>query len=124
MDRETDDAIHHRLRNDVGRSAIGERSQDVAHRADASLLEQERAHGELAPLNEDAEHDLPFGDEEAVATDEIALAHGGVRLERGMRDRRDVDEMGSHGSATLSPIDERTTNPAALQKPAYAHQIP
>jgi hypothetical protein len=87
------------LRNDVGRNVVTELCENVGDRIDTTALEQERTDTKRALRGEHTEDDLAFGDEQAVTTNEIALAHRRVGLERGLGSGVELNETSRHQSA-------------------------
>jgi hypothetical protein len=75
---------------------VGEHLEDVVQRGGAARLEEERPNRATAARRQDANDDLPLGDEEALASDEITLADGGVALERRVSGVVEWDEACRH----------------------------
>ena len=96
MNRETRDLAHRRLRHDIDRNPRRHLGEDAA-RGGALLRHKHRFDPEPGAGEEHPQHDLAFGDEAALAADEVALAHGAIRLEPRIPRIVDRDQHGGDG---------------------------
>jgi hypothetical protein len=93
VDRETRDLAHRRLRHDIDWDPRRHLGEDAA-RLGALLRHEHRFDLKPGAGEEHPQHDLAFGDEAALASDKVALAHGAIGLEPRIARIVDRDQHG------------------------------
>jgi hypothetical protein len=102
VDRKAYNGVHHDLGGHIDRRRRGQARKNVGHASGAIGRAEEGEWGVQGRFGEMAQHHLTLGDELSAATDEIAVAYVAERLDPGVGDVVDRDEVQGRHRPLLS----------------------